>query len=231
MTLLVLRNHRLFSLTLPALTLLAGVALSPAACVAPEDVPRTAPHDANDDDRSRGDADADSDRPKLPRDPISDEVKAYEREAGVTFENCGIVQNERWSGRCVEATADGLACLRRALDRCQPAKLRYSYSTIEGGPIYHDYFVSPECALVLFYDTRFDDFGEKGVLQRQCESLPEPKIDEDGSCSPLRPSDCVDQLVRTHQRLEFARDGVRVDGPAGGVDRRHAADQGGDGRG
>ncbi len=63
-----------------------------------------------------------------------------------------------------------------ALEDCQPATLRITSTTVEGGKVVHDFSVwrAPDgsCAVDARYDERGDKFGGKaGVTTSRCKAV------------------------------------------------------------
>jgi hypothetical protein len=67
-------------------------------------------------------------------------------------------------------------CLVHALEECEPATLRVTMTTIEGGKIIHDFAVTPAADGSCFVDARYDERGDKfggkpGVTTSRCKAV------------------------------------------------------------
>ena len=83
-------------------------------------------------------------------------------------------------------------CFIRALEECQPAKLRIRTTTIEGGKVVHDLSISRaasgSCEVEGRYDHRGDRFGGKpGVTTTRCKGVKPLEIP---SCTTLGMDGC-----------------------------------------
>lgn len=81
------------------------------------------------------------------------------------------------------------SCVRDALARCTYAHLEERFSTMEGDPVVHDYFVVPEgdgCELTLVRDRTADRWGGCEVDRIRCPTLEAANADdpEAKGCSP-----------------------------------------------
>ena len=87
--------------------------------------------------------------------------------SGSSFESCGRESYDERPACCGPRIA-GYECLVAALRACKPARFAVARGTIEGDPIYSDYFVVPAeegegCRLMVMTDSSRDAYRDPSV--------------------------------------------------------------------
>jgi hypothetical protein len=121
-------------------------------------------------------------------------AEEFAKVSGLDFTSCGReVENRRT--RCCEGTTAGYDCLLDALAACSPARFGVVTGTVEGDPIFSDYFVVPAdgaCSLFVVTDQSEDHYLDPTAIPAntiQCgrASL---RIAAPGECPSLVLDDC-----------------------------------------
>lgn len=116
--------------------------------------------------------------------------------SGLRFESCASEHVDERAACCGPRTA-GYECLVAALRACEPARFAESRGTIEGDPIFFDYFVvraedGEGCRLMVMTDNRQDAFRDPTgapVHTRSCGSAT-VSAEPGEECPRLVLSDC-----------------------------------------
>jgi hypothetical protein len=121
-------------------------------------------------------------------------TEAFALSTGLDFENCG---REMVGGaiHCCQVASAGYDCLLNAFESCSPARFGLVASTIEGDPIFTDYFVKDSdngCRLFVVTDNGQDAFRDMStwpVQSFQCgrASL---QVTAPDQCPSLALKDC-----------------------------------------
>jgi hypothetical protein len=121
-------------------------------------------------------------------------AEAFALSTGLDFTSCGReVDND--GTRCCQATTAGYDCLLDAFASCAPARFGVVTGTVEGDPIFTDYFVKPSddgCRLFVVTDwtqAAFRDMNEVPVKSLQC-GVASLEIAAPGECPSLALDDC-----------------------------------------
>jgi hypothetical protein len=121
-------------------------------------------------------------------------AEAFALSTGQEFESCGReVDND--GTHCCDASSAGYDCLLEAFASCSPARFGVVTGTVEGDPIFTDYFVRESddgCRLFVVTDRGQDAYRDMNAvpvesLQCQRASL---KIFAPGKCPSLALDDC-----------------------------------------
>ncbi len=116
----------------------------------------------------------------------------------VVIAGCAAVGNdsdpveEKWASRDVlpgcgevrlsqgesleQASREGVACLRAALDSGEGAELTVTYPTVEGDPITIYRRVTPTGTVEVYTDSTEDNFGQHRWTYKTCENATLPRI-------------------------------------------------------
>jgi hypothetical protein len=121
-------------------------------------------------------------------------AEAFALSTGLTFKSCGReVAND--GTRCCKATTAGYDCLLDAFTSCTPARFGVVTGTVEGDPIFTDYFVKESdngCRLFVVTDSWQDayrDMNAVPVESLQCGQA-SLKIAAPGQCPSLALDEC-----------------------------------------
>lgn len=116
--------------------------------------------------------------------------------SGLSFESCGREYFDERAACCGPRTA-GYECLVAALRACTPARFAVARGTVEGDPIFFDYFVVPAeagdgCRVMVMTDSSQDAFRDQTLSAVQttfCGSAA-LSIEAGQDCPRLELGDC-----------------------------------------
>ncbi len=121
-------------------------------------------------------------------------AEAFAKASELDFASCGREAADRRTS-CCDGTTAGYDCLLDALAACTPARFGVVTGTVEGDPIFSDYFVVPadgSCSLFVVTDQSADTFRDSSSVAAntiQCGTA-SLRIAAPGDCPSLNLDDC-----------------------------------------
>jgi|GEM_PF-3582493 len=122
-------------------------------------------------------------------------AEAFALSTGLDFESCGR-EFANQGTRCCDATTAGYDCLLNAFESCSPARFGVVTGTLEGDPVFTDYFVKKSddgCRLFVVTDesqVAFRDMNAVPVKSLRC-GLASLQVAAPGDCPSLAVDDCA----------------------------------------